>query len=119
MHFLYVHDNPSFYCEDGWQESEWLILPLLLIANENCSQLSAVTLLWQGLSLRDTQILLDTVLQTEPAEINEKSLKGFDSSWFYQCFSLKAKYIFYYFLGFDNVKNVETEYADNLIKVCL
>lgn len=68
-----------FPCKDGWQESEWLILPLLLIANENCGQLSAVTLLWQGLSLRDTQILLDTVLQTESAEINERSLKGFDS----------------------------------------
>lgn len=44
-------------------ESQWLILPLLLIANKNCSQLSAVTLLWQELSLRDAQILLDTVIQ--------------------------------------------------------
>lgn len=68
-------------------------------------------------SLRVTQILLDTVLQTESAEINEESLKGFDLSLFYQFTALKAKEICYYFLAFDSVKNMETEEGRNLIRV--
>lgn len=44
-------------------------------------------------TLRVTQILPDTVLQTE---INKESLKGFDLSLFYQFSSLKAEDIFYY-----------------------